>query len=391
MLYSLYTVKDAIRKIGVVKKKIKKEDNDINFIKFDLLKPIRDIQLGFKEFQIIRDGNSGPHDILIYITGELVKKINKWTSETEPDEIKEEIDDFTKNFENFDYAQNDVLSHYASYYNKSNSAPAIGSVDCCVSAVNRNREFNYLELEAGEGHRIRSVLEINPKALGYIITSKESKTQELREIERMERVGLGEVLGSRISNDAFDVILTRCDIKHTLDLNMVGGHISKHERFKMLQADKYLRKGGYHILVLPYYRLHSDFSGVLARNYSEIDIFRGHTSRDEKYQLLYLIAKKAEVRGENPATIQKLLNINNFTDATPVDRIDKEFTLPLKRLDINDFKGSKLDSFELHNLISSSNMVNEFKKMQEVTLGANESKHPLLPFNIGQLGLVLTS
>lgn len=391
MLYALYTVKDAVRKIGVVRKKIKKEGNDLALIKLDLFKSIRDIQLGFKEFQIIRQGANGPHDLLIYITGELVKKINSWNEETAPDEMRAELDEYAERYLDFDYAQNDVLSYQVAYYNSNDSAPSIDSVNTCITAINQNREFTYLELEASEGNRLTSALEHNPKALGYAITDIEHRTNDLRAVERVQKIGLGEVLGSRISNDVFDVALTRADIKHTLDLNMLGGHISKHEKYKILQADKYLRKGGYHFIVIPYFRLHADMAFFLSRNYDQIDIFRGDTSRDEKYQILYLIARKAMTKENHNDIYQKLLNVNDFYGLPALSTLDKEYMLPHGKLEVAEFKGSKLDSNELHDLVGQSNLMGEFQKHQAMKTGFTDSKHPLLPFNIGQLGLVLTS
>lgn len=391
MLYALYAVKDAVRRIGVIRKKIKKEGNDISIIKLDLFKAIRDIQLGFKEYVIVRDGQHGQHELLIYITGELIKKINKWEETTDPNEIRIELDEYTKRYEDFDYGQNDTLSYRVDYFNERNAMSISESIDKCIGSINKNREFNYLDLEARSGECLLSALKANEKALGYAITNHAHMTQGLRETERIERVGLGEVLGSRISNDVFDVSKTICDIRHTLDLNMIGGHLSKHERYKMLQVDKYIRKGAFNFIVIPYYRLHSDISFFISRSYDQVDIFRGETSDDEVYQLVYLIARKAQAKENHNDVYQKLLNINNYEDIPGISTLDKEYMLPHKKLEVKEFKGSKLDSNELHELISDSNMMNEFKKHQAMKTGFSESQHPLLPFNIGQLGLVLTS
>ena len=68
-----------------------------------------------------------------------------------------------------------------------------------------------------------------------------------------------------------------------------------------------------------------------------------------------------------------------------------DYVLPSKHIPIETFRGSVLDMEELHYLVQNSGAVDEMFENQHVEKIGESSTRPLLPFNIGQIGLVLTS
>ena len=65
--------------------------------------------------------------------------------------------------------------------------------------------------------------------------------------------------------------------------------------------------------------------------------------------------------------------------------------LPDRMLDIKRFRGSELNETELVELHNASKCTDAFWKEQQVEKLGESKARPLLPFNIGQLGLILTS
>jgi hypothetical protein len=65
--------------------------------------------------------------------------------------------------------------------------------------------------------------------------------------------------------------------------------------------------------------------------------------------------------------------------------------LPNDLLEIELFRGSVLDTDDMQRIVETSGCVESFWQNQRVEKLSESVKQPLLPFNIGQIGLVLTS
>ena len=68
-----------------------------------------------------------------------------------------------------------------------------------------------------------------------------------------------------------------------------------------------------------------------------------------------------------------------------------DYVLPQKHIPIETFRGSVLDMEELHYLVEHSGALDEMFENQHVEKIGESSTRPLLPFNIGQIGLILSS
>jgi hypothetical protein len=87
----------------------------------------------------------------------------------------------------------------------------------------------------------------------------------------------------------------------------------------------------------------------------------------------------------------RTLQLNRSNDCYSLDNPLNSFTLPLPATQVLTFRGSKLDETEFAAMYEKSNATETFLKEQRVDKLSDNAKSPLLPFNVGQLGLILTS
>lgn len=204
-----------------------------------------------------------------------------------------------------------------------------------------------------------------------------------------KRVIYGTLKGCVISNACFDIAI--CAPSITVNREMKGGAYVKKERELMFKAVDYLRPEGWLIFVIPYFRLYSEICNHLVKHYHHFQLF----TDKENSGTLYIICQKRTVPA-TPETIDvkmygKLRNMPlNYNDLPQLPNLE-DIKLPDKTIEIKRFRGSELNEAELVDMHNISKCTVEFWKDQQVEKLGNSQARPLLPFNIGQLGLILTS
>lgn len=208
-----------------------------------------------------------------------------------------------------------------------------------------------------------------------------------------ERLALGQMKGSTISNGVFDAMIL--NIKTELSKPENNAMFIKKEKLLVRDASKYLRPGGLLIMSLPYFRLHRDLSVFIAKNYKNVQVRKAN---GDKFQMrghvLILAERKNDVESGSvdESTVEYL---RGFWDPDKIPNILDHpydpFTLEGKNLEIKFFRGSTLDMEELAGIVKTSSATAEFWEKQTQKAFSDQSRNPLLPFNVGQLGLVLTS
>lgn len=207
--------------------------------------------------------------------------------------------------------------------------------------------------------------------------------------DKFNRVATGAIKGSNISNDAFDILLMQPNIS----LSKGNDHLlTKKEKELLNRSMSYLRVGGTMVLILPHFRLYKDICYIIARNFTDIQIRKFRSGNLARNGLICVIATKKKA---------KELDQDGYTNLRygfDIDSIDDIESLPLNdiaimpsEIEIKLFRGSVLDPDEIDRLYKSSSCVSQFWKSQKVEKISENTKNPLLPFNSGQLGLVLCS
>ena len=244
---------------------------------------------------------------------------------------------------------------------------------------------NVLDFCCNTGKTARDIKVSMPYNISiYGIDSNKSIYKENK--DAYKKIIYGYLKGCMISNGVFDVGL--CIPKITAEKITAGGIYLKNEREMLIEIQKYIRPGGILIYGIPYYRFYKEICNHIARYYTDVQIIAPKNDTC----MVYVIAKKrSEVTIIDKDIYLRLRNLPFTYKDMEADNNLEDITFPGDVLEIQKFRGSELNEEELLETERTSKALANFWKSQEVQK-LNESKaRPLLPFNIGQLGLVLTS
>lgn len=190
-------------------------------------------------------------------------------------------------------------------------------------------------------------------------------------------------VGAKISN-SFDIVVCRPTIFNE-DCN-----IRDIEKIEMLNSLRYIRDDGLFVLFLPYSRCSDEILMHLSKKIKDIQI--SMIDLDSNGEVVITgIKNDTKTNNEIAEDYRYLLDFiyeNSFSKGTNNISLSK-YTIPSKEEEIVYFRGSKISPEEMCSYCSESGLVEEVLK--ENIKEEESDTHPLLPFNIGQVGLVLTS
>lgn len=190
------------------------------------------------------------------------------------------------------------------------------------------------------------------------------------------------IMGARISNN-FDVVVSTPSFL-TNDNRSI-------EKAEILNVMRYLRNGGLFVLVLPYAYFSDDLLMILSKRFINTDF----AVIDKESSTVMFTGTKAEFKNNNDSSVD-YHNLLSYIDkdydelVRENNKIDfSKYCVPEVEAEIAFFRGSKISKEEMCNYCSESGLVDDFLNEEE-TIEVKDTR-PLLPFNIGQVGLVLTS
>lgn len=387
MFFAKYILKDRVMKLSNLERSIKDTQEDIQIELSKARAHIYDIRLALEEcycaFSRYRE-----YGLMI----NSIKAIHRGFSTIENGaDLKEALKGIIEIFTDFDYA-----SHYS------------GDLTYDYKALSdiRNLEFDVLNpilREFGKSERIFNVFEPNCSAgdtLNFISSERPGTNtygiEHSSNIAAAKKVATkvvkGYLKGSRISNNVFDLLIAKCNIRPTLADNMERNSVAKCEKDFITSINNYLRPDGVVLFVIPYYRLHKDICEHIAKYYNNVKVFKSTGPYWSERKYVYIYGQKSINKELDQAayeSLRKCYNPSLIEEFNP--DIELKYNIPSKTLEVEIFKGSVLDMEELHHIIETSNAMDEFFENQNVEKIGESTTRPLLPFNIGQLGLVLTS
>ena len=201
--------------------------------------------------------------------------------------------------------------------------------------------------------------------------------------DRIKRVGFGSFFASRVSYECFHGIFLNPPY-----LSLIGenGVKSRSEKRFLVESMYNLMQGGVMIYIIPYYRLTMDICTVLCNNFENISVYRFLDSEFSKFKQVVVFGIKKS-REENKEAAEKLSQYAMMPEKIPmIDTLMPEsYVLPNVEKTVETFKGEEFNLGELKRQLAASNSVNML--FEKSKLDAME-KRPLLPLNIGQLGLI---
>jgi hypothetical protein len=204
--------------------------------------------------------------------------------------------------------------------------------------------------------------------------------------ELMTRVIKGELKGSHITNNYFDVVFLVPKVTYKLNTDPFGKIAEPNEKVFIKNCVKYCRQDGLLIMTLPATRVDASFAFYLSKVLSDNTIIvKEPNSRLER---ITIIGQKHITQKSKPELYERLKYIN-YDNIPEAEFIMPTFDIPMAELTLDFFRGSTLDTDDILEA-TQSNLINSFLDSQTQPLVVKDQS-PLLPFNIGQVGLVLTS
>lgn len=204
---------------------------------------------------------------------------------------------------------------------------------------------------------------------------------------KMTRVIPGKLKGSLISNGYFDVVFTMPYIGYVSKYDYLNKLMEPCEKIEIRNSIKYLRPGGVFCTVLPATRVDDSLALWMARMLS--DDTQIITLNDELERVI-IIGQKEPTKEKKEDLYNKLRRIDIDNDTVDIEDIPLSiFKIPQEELVLEYFRGSQLTKEDVIEACNP-NSIDSFLNSQTQPLVVKDQS-PLLPFNIGQVGLVLTS
>lgn len=230
----------------------------------------------------------------------------------------------------------------------------------------------------------------------YYIYGNEYSLEEYKEAkERFFKVIRGGTAVCKIKNNAFDVLYLQPPIPLTED-DMLKTKGRRSENYYITTMFRYLRDGGIAIIVMPYTRFYIDNCRMLSRYMKDIQVFKNAASADFiSMGLVYIIGRKKkdkDIDYDEYNYLRRCCNsdyIKNINDISTNTNISY-YNISSNIITIDMFRSEILDEEEIENIFNNSSLNTKIIQDQCISSKATKRK-PLLPFNLGQLGLILTS
>lgn len=386
MLLPMYTIKNVIVRAEVMDKNIKNKIDDLVQEKSKLFGIIYDLKLACLELSY---GYETSFQDYVYFLEDRIENVEK--AETAED-IKSVLSRIISRFKNLDTEKNisryELNDYYVDYNDKSYISYEF--LQTIVRAIKSDRKYNVFDPRCKSGDTLKQFKDDN-NSVRYGLEENNNKAESAKEYA--DKVIKGTIKGSRIKNDAFDVLIDNCPISPFFDDNLLNGSVIRMERQYIQNTLKYARPGGVVIISMPYYRLYKDICTILSRMLDDVIVVQGIGSLNDYTHQVYIVGTKSKTKEINEDVYNELRSAGiNYQSTKTLFNVEiPEYQIKDKYIEIDLFKGSVLDMDELFNIVETSGCLNAFFDKQNVDKIHENTKQPLLPFNVGQIGLVLTS
>lgn len=232
----------------------------------------------------------------------------------------------------------------------------------------------------GEGYALEALAKgVNADTFGI-------ELDEVRRTEadsRVNHVGYGSYFYSRIGQDSF-----HCVFLNPPYLNQIGkdGIKTRSEKRFLVESLHHLMTEGVLVYIIPYYRLTFNICKVLCDNLKDISVYRFLDSEFSKFSQIAVIGiKKKREDGSDEAEI--LSQYATHKEQIPlISELKPEtYTLPDIQKEVEMFRGAEFNLGELKRQLRQSksiDMLFEKSRLEQMV------HRPLLPLNLGQVGLI---
>ena len=383
MAKNLYSTQQYIKKVNSFKsyiQKIKKSD-DFTIVKERLVEAI-DTMLAYLndlKYSIDNLKQINTHETLLVSfknTIEVAKNCDDLITVTSLLDLLDQ--DQFRNFN--EYSLTNMA--YAMEYNDRDAFVNISKpyLEILRKTIN-NESLNMFFPNCQNGNNVKNFATSNDKTYGQT----DRYTMCAKEI--LDRVAKGVLKGSIITNNYFDVLFLVSRVGYRESVDHLGVVKEPNERIEIKNVIKYLRPDGLFLITIPYTRLLPSLAMYLSKNLSNVQVVK---VPDDELKRVTIIGTKNKDNSVSNKEIYQMLKLFDYNQAIDMTELESGmYNLPTEELVLEMFRGSELDCGDVLEACQD-NMLNSFIDSQMDPLVVKDQA-PLLPFNIGQIGLVLTS
>ena len=243
-----------------------------------------------------------------------------------------------------------------------------------------NATANLFDPCCGKGLALAALGE-GADCMTYGIELDEGRAEDA--LSRLARVGFGSYFHSRISRQAFHAMLL--NPPYLSIVSEYGGNVRTEKRF-LAESCRHLMMGGLLIYIIPYYRLTQDVCTLLCENFQDITVWKFYGNEFERFRQIAVMGIRKEREKCSDAAEQLGAFACDIESIPKLSEIpDGRYPLPEQAKKVDVFKGAVFNKAELAAQLAASR---SFAQMFEKNNIDTMEKHPLLPFGIGQIGLV---
>ena len=391
MLLAMHYLKDSLVRMrsltATIEKNLEKEEHKMVFevVKGNAVQAFMDYKSAVEELMYLLE----EPDMTLRTANNIATMLERmFSSAAEFEEVKDAMVTALAPFDGYDgfdgYGYFDTKSEQRSSF-KNGYISSI-YMDLLANAMPKNvtRPLKVVDPYTYDGGRAFMLMDRHDKSLQvYGIDTNMDISPEDK--SRFERLVVGELKGSMVTNDVFDVLL----LVPPVSLEKKGKNvIEKIERDYLHKTINYLRPDGLMIYSIPLTHMYKEVCQYLAKNLKDIQI---RLDGIHVYICGYRNTDKNREADKDVLIALRTLQLNRSNDCYSLDNPLNSFTLPLPATQVLTFRGSRLDETEFAAMYEKSNATETFLKEQRVDKLSDNAKSPLLPFNVGQLGLILTS
>ena len=381
MAKKLYSAQQYIKKVNGFKsyiQKVKKSD-DFSIVKDRLIESIDIMLFHLQDMKISCESYKDTHETLLNSFKNTILIANNSDDLITVTSLLDLLDPSV--FSNYnEYALNMTASNME--YNDKDSFTDIPKpyLEIIRKAIN-NESITTFYPNCFNGDNVRSFAAINDRTYGQ--TDKYTSNARAA----LTRLAKGVLKGSTITNNYFDSLFLVSRVGYGEVVDQLGVVKEPNERIEIKNVIKYLRPGGLFLITIPYTRLLPSLAMYLSKNLSDVRVIK---VPNDELKRVTILGIKNESNTESDKELYQKLKLFNYDDAIDVADLGTGiYNLPTQELVLEMFRGSELDSGDILDACQD-NMLDSFIESQMDPLVVKDQA-PLLPFNIGQVGLVLTS
>lgn len=391
MLRAFYLLRDSIGKISRIGKTMT-INSDLDVIKNRLIYERRNASVYFNELLNVVDCD-------LYIVEEAHNEFNTIMEDLLQEEdnavIKQELTTLpqvilTGGMENIN--EYDLSRRAKMYEHDYDNANLIDDMDLrtlsrCFS-TETNRPVNFLDARCYNGYNANEIMKMSLEDLKlYGMEFDNTRANYAKDKGCFTKIAKGGLKGSKCSNNVFDVVLLTPTTKFVAEFTPMQTLKPRIEFEELKQVTNYLRDDGLLLMPIPYYRLTAQMITYISKNYKDVSV----TKISNTWNQLVVVAGLKKPSDDGDEDVYNLLRRISLDSSVANDKQLNKYILPATLLSVDLFRGNILDDEDIEYISNCTGLYDNFMDKQKHILDSLDKQQPLLPFNIGQIGLVLTS